>query len=29
MIEIACPENNSDHFHHGLEPIPQADKADF
>jgi hypothetical protein len=29
MIEIACPENNDDHFHHGLEPMPHADKADF
>ena len=29
MIEIACPENNDDHFHHSLEPMPQADKPDF
>jgi hypothetical protein len=29
MIEIACAENNDDHFHHGLEPMPQADKVDF
>jgi hypothetical protein len=29
MIEIACPENNDDHFHHGLAAIPQADKPDF
>jgi hypothetical protein len=29
MTEIACPENNEDHFHQGLEPMPQADKPDF
>jgi len=29
MTEIACPENNGDHFHHGLEPMPQADRPDF
>jgi hypothetical protein len=29
MIEISCPENNDDHFHHGLEPMPHADKATF
>jgi hypothetical protein len=29
MIEMACAENNDDHFHHGLEPMPQADRPDF
>jgi hypothetical protein len=29
MVEISCPENNGDHFHHGLDPMPQAEKADF
>jgi hypothetical protein len=24
-----CAENNDDHFHHGLEPMPEADGADF
>jgi hypothetical protein len=27
--EMVCAENNDDHFHHGLEPMPQADKPDF
>ena len=27
--EVVCAENNDDHFHHGLEPMPQADKPDF
>jgi hypothetical protein len=25
----ACAENNDDHFHHGLDPMPQADTPDF
>ena len=29
MIEMACAENNEDHFHHGLDPMPQADRPDF
>ncbi len=29
MIEVVCAENNGDHFHQGLEPMPQADKPDF
>jgi hypothetical protein len=29
MIEMACAENNGDHFHHGLDPMPQADRPDF
>ena len=29
MTEIACAENNDDHFHHNLEPMPQADRPDF
>jgi hypothetical protein len=29
MIEIVCPENNGDHFHQNLGPMPQADKPDF
>ena len=29
LNEVVCAENNDDHFHHGLEPMPQADKADF
>ena len=29
LSEVVCAENNGDHFHHGLEPIPQADKSDF
>ena len=27
--EINCAENNGDHFHHDLDPMPQADKPDF
>jgi hypothetical protein len=27
--EVVCAENNDDHFHHGLEAMPQADKPDF
>jgi hypothetical protein len=29
MIEMACAENNDDHFHQNLGPMPQADKPDF
>jgi hypothetical protein len=29
LSEIVCAENNDDHFHHDLEPMPQADKPDF
>jgi hypothetical protein len=29
LHEMVCAENNEDHFHQGLVPIPQADKADF
>jgi hypothetical protein len=29
LSEVVCAENNDDHFHHGLEPMPQADKPDF
>jgi hypothetical protein len=29
LSEIVCPENNDDHFHHRLEPMPEADKPDF
>jgi hypothetical protein len=29
MIEMACAENNGDHFHQDLGPMPQADKPDF
>ena len=29
MIEMACAENNEDHFHHGLGPMPQGDPPDF
>jgi hypothetical protein len=29
MIEMACAENIEDHFHHGLDPMPQADRPDF
>jgi hypothetical protein len=27
--EVVCAENNGDHFHHGLEPMPEADRPDF
>src|ERR1700730_6377386 len=29
LHEMVCAENNEDHFHQGLVPIPQADKAEF
>ncbi len=29
LSEVVCAENNDDHFDHGLEPMPQADKPDF
>lgn len=29
MAESACAENNFDHFHEDIGPIPQADKPDF
>jgi hypothetical protein len=29
LAEMVCAENNGDHFNHGMEPIPQADKPDF
>jgi len=29
LSEVVCAENNDDHFHHGLEPMPQADWPDF
>jgi hypothetical protein len=29
LSENVCAENNDDHFQHGLEPMPQADKPDF
>ena len=29
LSEAACAENNDDHFRHGLEPMPEADKPDF
>ena len=29
MIEVACAENNANYFHQEVEPIPEADKADF
>jgi hypothetical protein len=29
LSEIVCAENNDDHFNHGLEPMPEADKPDF
>jgi hypothetical protein len=29
MGEFACAENNGDHFHQGIEPMPQADTRDF
>ena len=29
MTEVVCAENNGDHFHQDIEPIPQADKPDF
>jgi hypothetical protein len=29
FAEIACAENNGDHFHQNLEPMPVADRPDF
>lgn len=29
MIEMACAENNDDHFQQHLEPMPEAAKPDF
>ena len=29
FVENVCAENNDDHFHQGMEPMPEADKADF
>ncbi len=29
MAESVCAENNGDHFDHGVEPIPTAEKSDF
>ena len=29
LSEIACAENNDDHFNHGLEPMPEAHTPDF
>jgi hypothetical protein len=29
LAEMVCAENNDDHFHHNLEPMPEADKPDF
>jgi hypothetical protein len=29
MEEMACAENNGDHFDQGLDPIPTALKSDF
>jgi hypothetical protein len=29
LIEMACAENNGDHFHQDLEPMPRAEKPDF
>jgi hypothetical protein len=29
MMEVVCAEDNGDHFHHDLDPMPQADKPDF
>jgi hypothetical protein len=29
LTEAVCAENNDDHFHQGLEPMPEADKPDF
>ena len=29
LSEAVCAENNDDHFRHGLEPMPEADKPDF
>jgi hypothetical protein len=29
LSEVVCAENNGDHFHHDLEPMPEADKPEF
>ena len=29
LAETVCSENNGDHFHQNLFPIPQADTPDF
>jgi hypothetical protein len=29
LSELVCAENNDDHFHQSLEPMPEAHKADF
>jgi len=29
MIEAACTENNTDHFHQDVGPVPEADRPDF
>ena len=29
FAENVCAENNDDHFHQGMEPMPEATKADF
>jgi len=29
FVENVCAENNGDHFHQGMEPMPEAAKADF
>jgi hypothetical protein len=29
LTEMVCAENNGDHFHHNIEPMPTADKPDF
>ncbi len=29
LFEVACMENNADHFHQDVGPVPEADKPDF
>jgi hypothetical protein len=29
MAETVCAENNGDHFHQNLYPIPEATNSDF
>ena len=29
MLETVCAENNGDHFHQNLHPIPQSERPDF
>jgi hypothetical protein len=29
LVETVCAENNADHFHQNLFPLPEAEKADF